>query len=138
MDSLPALWGMKKPDLVQELKSYGITTHPSWTVPELREMIKEQREARTTETKTIKGLSRMSLQDLKTEAAKTNMMLPPKATRGVLMKMLRDQTIAPGDTICPFGRYKGWAYTQIPPEYLDWSVEEVGRSSDPSEDLVRR
>ena len=64
-------------------------------------------------------------------------MLPEKATRGVLMKMLRDQANAPDDTICPFGRFKGWAYRQIPPDYLDWCVDETARSSSPSEDLVR-
>ena len=101
MDSLPALWGMKKRELTQELATYGINAHPSWTVPELREMIKEQREARAPEVKNIKGLSRMTLQDLKGEAVKSNMMLPEKATRGVLMKMLRDQANAPDDTICP-------------------------------------
>ena len=46
---------------------------------------------------------------------------------------------AAGPSQCP-GRHhlpKGWAYKQIPPEYLDWTVEEAARSSNPSEDLVR-
>ena len=99
MDSLPALWSMKRDQLQKELASYGIEPHPSWTVAELREMVREQRDARKNEVTVPKGLSRMSLEELKREAGKASLMLPPKATRGVLIKMLRDQAVAPGDTL---------------------------------------
>ena len=37
---------------------------------------------------------------------------------------VRDVEAAHNDTVLAFGRYKAWAYSQVPAQYLDWALNE--------------
>ncbi|CAE6959768.1 HSP90 [Symbiodinium sp. CCMP2592] len=128
---------MSKASMVEELKEYQITPHPSWGINEVREMLKEQRAARTGDVEAPKGLSKMTLDQLVAEAKRCNIMLPERPTKGVLAKMIRDHKVAPNDTIVGFGRYKGWAYAQLPGDYLEWVLTEWKTAESCSDDLAR-
>ena len=135
--SLPALWSLNKQGLTDELETYGITAHPDWTTNEIREIVKEQRAERNVDSGTVpKGLARMTLDQLKEEARKCNVVLPERPTKGALAKMIRDAHRAPNDTIVPFGKYRGWAYAQAPVPYLEWAAAEATQET-ASDDLKR-
>ena len=122
--SLPALWSLNKQGLTDELETYGITAHPDWA-------------ERNVDSGTVpKGLARMTLDQLKEEARKCNVVLPERPTKGALAKMIRDAHGAPNDTIVPFGKYRGWAYAQVPVPYLEWAAAEATQET-ASDDLKR-
>ena len=82
------------------------------------------------------GLSRMTLSQLVEEAKKGGAMIPERPTRGAMLQVVRDLVEVPaGHTICQCGRYRGWAFEQIPSEYLDWAVGKVAVSQNHSDDL---
>ncbi|CAE7462138.1 GIP [Symbiodinium sp. CCMP2456] len=120
-----------------ELQEYQITPHPSWGINEVREMLKEQRQARAGEQEAPKGLSKMTLEQLVNEARRCGIILPEKPTKGVLAKMIRDSKVAPNDTIVGFGRYRGWAYSQLPGDYLEWVLAEWKTAESCCDDLAR-
>lgn len=130
---------MKKGQLLAELAERGVTAHPSWTVPELRSILVEQRqlEKPAPEEDRMKGLTKMTLQQLVEEAKKDNLVLPAKPTRGLMMRLLRDSRNTPGCTVMPFGRYKGWMYSKVPEGYIQWAMKEVKGNPNAHEDLVR-
>ena len=76
---------MKKAQLLAELEETGVVAHSSWTVPELRSLLIEQRQAAAPpkEEDKLKGLSKMTLAQLTEEAKKENIPIPAKATRGL-------------------------------------------------------
>lgn len=70
MSVLPSPWKMKRDEMLQEPEGYGITAHPKWTVPELRQKVIEQREVRYPKQESkVSGFSKLTLAAL-TEKAK--------------------------------------------------------------------
>lgn len=130
---------MKKAQLIAELTERGITVHPSWTVPELRSILVEQRqlEKPSQEEDRMKGLTKMTLAQLIAEAEKGHIPMPAKPTRGLLMRLLRDSRTTPSNTVVPFGRYKGWMYHEVPMGYIQWAIKEIKQNPKAHEDLVR-
>ena len=63
--------------------------------------------------------------------------MPNKITRGVLMKLIRDCRATPAQTVLPFGKFRGWMYSEVPQQYMAWAVEEVKASLGADDDLVR-
>ncbi|CAE7629272.1 RE2, partial [Symbiodinium sp. KB8] len=82
------------------------------------------------------GISKMTLEELISEAQKQNITLPSKPTKGALMRMLRDSKATEADTVVLFGKYKTWYYRELPQGYLQWAVQET-RSGSSHPDLVR-
>ncbi|CAE7239737.1 GIP, partial [Symbiodinium necroappetens] len=130
-----AISAMKKPELLEELKRHGVPVHPKWTVPELRSVLGEER-AKKQGTTPQKGLSSMTLDELRTTAAELHIDYPKTANKGALMRMIRDTMQDVSERLMTFGRYKGYLYREVPPGYRRWAREEVARNTNASNDLV--
>ncbi|CAE7917780.1 RE2 [Symbiodinium sp. KB8] len=130
-----AISAMKKPELLEELKRHGVPVHPKWTVPELRSVLGEER-AKKQGTTPQKGLSSMTLDELRTTAEELRIDYPKTANKGALMRMIRDTTQDVSERLMTFGRYKGYLYREVPPGYRRWAREEVARNTNASNDLV--
>ena len=60
-----------------------------------------------------------------------------KLTRGLLMKLLRENAPPTGDEVVCFGMYKGYLYKEVNEKYLQWAMEEVAANPQHSLDLAR-
>ncbi|CAE7358519.1 RE1, partial [Symbiodinium microadriaticum] len=131
---------VKQDEILEELGSYNVLVHPRWTVPELRDILIEQRQThgvpKAAAPDPMKGISKMTLDELVAEAQKQHITLPPKPTKGALLRMLRDSKSTEADTVVPFGKYKTWYYRELPRGYLQWAVQET-KSGGSHPDLVR-
>lgn len=133
-------WKMLKAQLLEELKEKGVPAHSSWTVPELRQIVIETRQAdqpKVEENPALKGLSKASLAELIAKAKQLDISMPVKPTRGWLMKMIRDSASTPGETVVCFGKFKGWMFQEVPNQYLDWAIAETEANHNASDDLRR-
>ena len=112
---------MKKAQLLAELNERGVVVHTSWTVPELRQILIEQRDLEKPPSAVndkMKGLTSLKLQELVDLAEKEGISLPTKPTRGLMIKLIRDHRSTPSQTVVPFGRFKGYMYQEVPEPYL--------------------
>ena len=50
--------------------------------------------------------------------------IPPKATQGLLMRMLRYSMETTGESEVTFGQYKTYLYKEVPKDYLEWAITE--------------
>jgi uncharacterized protein (DUF3820 family) len=130
---------MNRPELIRELERLGVVVHPSWTVPELRATVVEQRNAikPPKEQDKLKGLSGMSLEQLTAKALEEGLAMPSKPTRGLLMRMLRGSLQQGSDNVMTFGKFKGWLYKDVPKEYMKWAMDETAANENASMDLIR-
>ena len=126
---------MRKNELMQELGEYDVLIHPNWTVPELRQLVIEQREARGVGKvleDPMRGITKLSVKELQERAKGQGILIPEKPTRGLLIKLLQDASSTPDETIMGFGKYKGWMFHEVPMGYRQWAREEVkGGNSHP-------
>ncbi|CAE7221929.1 GIP [Symbiodinium sp. CCMP2592] len=127
-----------KAELLAEAQARNLWVHQKWTVTELRSAIQEDRRNPSANhpANVTKGMGSMTLEDLKIRAMEMNYLLPQYATRGTIMRILRDQGGMGPDSILGFGRFKGKAYKDTPVSYRTWAVREVESNDNPSEDLV--
>eukprot|EP00913_Durusdinium_trenchii_P017481 g16427.t1 len=134
-------WKMKKAEILKELsETHQVPASSSWTVPELRTMLIESRQSLEPKAQAdpMKGITKYSLTESIEQAKAEGIPMPPKPTKGWLIKVLRESRSTPADTIVPFGKFKGWLYREVPRQYLAWAVDEVkakGESAHP--DLAR-
>ena len=138
MSVLKSPWKMLRAELREELEAYRVAVHPNWTVPELRQTVIEQRELQCpkAEANPSKGLTKMTLDELTVKATELGVKMPPKPTRGLLQKLIRDQVQPPGEQVMTFGKFKGWLYREVPEEYMDWAIREVKANANCSPDLA--
>ena len=131
-------WSMKREELVRELRELQVPVHPNWTVPELRATLIEQRPGQTPtrEQHALKGISKMSLEELKIKAVEADLEMPPKVTRGWLIKALRDNLQPEGDQVMTFGKYKSWMFKEVPFSYQEWAMKETEVNTNSSPELV--
>lgn len=134
---LASPWKMRREELVTELESYQVPVHPQWTVPEIRQSLIEQREIRFPKGKAnpATGLTKLKLEELLTRAADLQIEVPPKPTRGVLLKLIREAVQPPGDHVMTFGKYRSWLYQETPEDYMNWAVREVQANPNSGADL---
>ncbi|CAE7612538.1 RE1 [Symbiodinium sp. CCMP2592] len=127
----PAHCLRRKDEILEELGSYDVLVHPKWCVPELRDILIEQRQIhgipKANAADPMKGISKMTLEELTNEAQRQNLTLPTKPTKGALMRMLRDSKATEGDTIVRFGKYKTWYYKELPHGYLRWDPKDPAK-----------
>ena len=83
----------------------------------------------------IKGLGRMTLDELKAKCTEHSLRVPTKATRGLLIKMLRHASQPSGVQVMNFGKYKSWMYKEVPVDYLRWAVWESEANDTAGDDL---
>ncbi|CAE7948536.1 RE1 [Symbiodinium sp. KB8] len=126
-DGYPVLWA----------NSRGLAVNPKWTCPELRTVLTADSEYHK-ETKTIpKGLTSMTLAELRNEAEKLKIPLATKETRGSVMLKVRD-AVTPDSTVMAIGRFRGTCYVDIPENYAQWASDEEKENGDNmSPDLKR-
>lgn len=91
-------WEMRKGELLEELASQGVTGKEKWTVPELRSLCIEMRGP----TVKAMGLTKLTLEQLKEKCRQEGVAFPEKATRGVLMRLLRESKELDGDSPVTF------------------------------------
>lgn len=132
-------WSMKKPQLLDALEARNVVVHPSWTVPELRQILLEQmgKDKPAKAENALKGMSKMTLAELIKESEKLEISMPAKPTRGLLMKLIRDAKSTPHDTVVTFGKFRGWMYKELPPNYVKWSIQETEANEGSSDELRR-
>ncbi|CAE7854002.1 unnamed protein product, partial [Symbiodinium necroappetens] len=132
------IWEMTKVELLERARSLGCLVHPTWTVGEIRQVVSEKQRQLTGEDSVPKGLSSMTLAQLKTTCAELQVAMPSNPTKGQLLRLIRDHTQAPGNTVVPFGRHRGRLFSEVPESYLRWTIEETRRNGDnASPDLIR-
>ncbi|CAE7585010.1 GIP [Symbiodinium sp. CCMP2592] len=130
------LWELTKSELITEARARGLWFHESWTAVELRSLIQENRRAAPSKQSPLKGLSGLKVEDLKEKAMELGYKLPPHATRGTILRILRDQDGMCGESLMTFGRFSGKKFSETPTSYREWAVREVSSHDNPSEELV--
>ncbi|CAE7456103.1 RE1 [Symbiodinium sp. CCMP2592] len=133
------VWKMNKSQLMEECRRRGLAIGEKWTCPELRTVILADKEFETKNKGQAvpKGLSSMSLQELKDEAMKMELEVRTNDTKGSLMLRIRDAG-APSDTVMTIGRFRGTTFAQIPENYGDWASEEERRNGDNMHNDLKR
>ena len=120
------VWHMNKTQLLAKALNMGITTHPSWSVGELRQLIQEKKKAMGHTSDIPKGLGSMNKTQLLEQCRILGLEVPEKATNGLLTLMIRDScTKNKGDAVVTFGRHRGKLYKEVPRSYLEWAIQEV-------------
>ncbi|CAE7551345.1 GIP, partial [Symbiodinium necroappetens] len=132
------VWKMTKVQLLAEANARGLAVNPRWTCPELRTVLNADAEYHRTPGNPVpKGLSSMTLAELKSEAEKLGIPTSTKETRGSLMLKVRD-AVTPDTTVMAIGRFRGSSYADIPENYAQWaSDEEKANGDNMSPDLKR-
>ena len=74
----------------------------------------------------------MSLEQLKQRAMELNYHVPPFATRGTIMRILRDQGGMGPESVLGFGRFRGKMYKDTPIGYRTWALRARWRTNDQS------
>ena len=122
MSSKPVpAWKMTKTELQAECNRLGIPFHTQWTVPELKHILSEHREARPSPLP--KRLTSMTLAELRAEAEHIGIGFGPKETKGSITLRIRD-ALAPDQTLMTVGRHTGVPYEEVPENYGAWASEE--------------
>ena len=130
---------MNKLDILTELQEYDVPVHDSWTVPKLRSILIEQRKERglgKTHLDPMAGITKKTLDELMAEARAHNLDLPPKLTRGLLIRMLRGSKTSSDEMVVNFGWFKGFYSHEVPQSYQTWAIRET-KSGGSHPDLVR-
>eukprot|EP00439_Symbiodinium_sp_Y106_P027969 s1500_g3.t1 len=125
-----------KPELIAEARARNLWIHEKWTAPEIRSAIQEDRKNPGPDHPGNTGMSKLTLDQLKTMAMEKGYALPPFATRGTIMRILRNQGGMGPESILGFGRYKGKMFKDTPVGYRTWALKEIEENDNPSEDLV--
>ena len=125
-----------KSELITEARARNLWFHESWTTTELRSLIQEDRKSPSGSHPADAGMSKMTVQQLKERTMELGYHLPGYATKGTIMRILRDQQGMGPNTILGFGRFKGKTFQETPESYRAWAVKEVASHDNPSEDLV--
>ncbi|OLP74990.1 Copia protein [Symbiodinium microadriaticum] len=133
------IWQMNKVQLLAEATRLGITTHPSWSTGEVRQLVLDKRKESTEAGAVPKGLASMTKDQLMEERSKLGIVPPAGATKGHMQLLIRDTvTTGKGNSVVMFGRHSGKLFQEVPRAYLEWCVMEVkakGRDGC-SQDLV--
>ena len=131
---------MKKADMQAELRAAGLTVPDSWTVPELRELLKEQRGPKPENV--MSKLAAMSRADLMSECIRRRIEVPAKATRGWMLLKLRDEveekSQPDGNTIMSEGKHKGMLWSEMrtqKPKWVEWALKTVAENPECSPNL---
>ncbi|CAE7260843.1 GIP [Symbiodinium sp. CCMP2456] len=127
-----------KAELLAEARARNLWINEKWTAVELRSAIQEDRRNPSANhpANATKGMSAMTLDQLKARALELGYHVPPYGTRGTIMRILRDQGGMSSESILGFGRYAGKMFKETPLSYRTWALREVESNDNPSEDLV--
>ena len=126
---------MTKTELQAEMFRRGLTCNPK-----IRTILSEDNariKAEQGPSGTPKGMSSMTLMELRGEAEMLGIELGAKETRGSLMLKIRDTT-APETTVMTLGRFKGTAYKDVPENYAQWASREAEENGDNMHPDLRR
>ncbi|CAE7751606.1 RE1 [Symbiodinium sp. CCMP2592] len=118
------LWELTKAELVHEAQARNLWFHDSWTTTELRSLIQEDRRNVSQQQLPVAGLSKMNIEDLKAKATELGYKLPPAATRGTILRIVRDQNGMGPESLMTFGRFSGKKFIETPVSYREWAVRE--------------
>ena len=136
-----AISHMKKEELTEELTRTGHKVNPKWTVPELRELVREVRQTQQKGTSLdvgMKGISSMNKSDLVKECERRGIPMSMDKTRGYMILTIRDVLEGEntsGFTLMTFGKHRGMTFKETyedKPRWVDWAVEEVHKNSESS------
>ncbi|CAE7724502.1 GIP [Symbiodinium sp. CCMP2592] len=135
------LWEFTKDELLTEAQARGLWVNPRWTVPQIRDMIKDDLENEATTSSATSGelppgVSKMTLAQLITMAEDLNVKVPPGTTKGGVLRLIRDQAGGGQQLVMTFGRHRGCLFTETPLSYRRWAISEAASSKTASEDLV--
>ena len=134
------LWDFTKQELLNEAQARGLWVNPKWTVPEIRSIVQEDMNRGTPNPLDAKaqlpvGLSKMTVAEMQATAEGLGVEIPPRATKGTIMRLIRDNAGGGSQLVMSFGRYKGYLYSETPMGYRKWAMAEVASNPNRSEDL---
>ena len=78
----------------------------------------------------------MTIEQLKNKADEMGYKVPAHATRGTILRIIRDQGGMGPESLMTFGRFSGKKFSETPVSYREWAVREVSSNDNPSEQLV--
>ena len=134
-----SLAGLRRDQLVEELKKLGEEPHPRWTSVEIRSRIVEIRPPRG------KGLgvsSSSKKAEIQAACEQAGIMVTTNDTKGSMMRKLRakhDLNNSTGSTLVGFGKHAELTYREVRdhhPDYVRW-VQEVRADGGGSVQLQR-
>ncbi|CAE7219835.1 unnamed protein product, partial [Symbiodinium sp. KB8] len=85
----------------------------------------------------MKKINSLNLPELRAKAMELEAPLPAKASKGLILKLIRDSLSTPAKTLMTIGRWRGCEYREIPEDYGRWALAETTRSENSHPDLVR-
>lgn len=142
---LPAVSAMKRPELEEELMTYGVLVTKGQLVPELRVLLTETRtrkgitRARKSKEAMIPALSGLSKGQLQERAKASGVPdFDPTWTIGKLQSVIRETEMArlvpkPTDKL-KFGKHQGEMYYRVRRDnmtYCDWVLEQEAQNTNP-------
>ena len=130
---------MNKTELLAESVRAGLVVHKSWSIEELRAILREHRESnKELDGKTaMRGPAGMTLPQLKAKADIMDVKYPNAITKRNLLRLIRDSVNTPANELMTFGKYRGYEFQEVPASYGEWAVAEVNKSDNASADLIR-
>ena len=137
---------MTKAQLIAKCRELDLGFDVRWTVAELRESIKEAiADDRHEQAKrSIRGMHRMSKEELSLLCTKLDIAHSPQATRDalkvLLQRWLRTHTTPKPDDVMDIGKYAGISYSKIYerfPQYVEWAIAEHAADHEMSAELQR-
>eukprot|EP00439_Symbiodinium_sp_Y106_P084410 s160_g25.t1 len=130
------LWDLSKSELLDEAQARGLWVNPVWSVPEIRSIIQEDMNTWTpAQAASPPGISNMSLAALVSTAEDLGIRVPDGATKGSIMRLIRDGAGGGSQQVMTFGRYKSYLYSETPVGYRRWAIAEVMANENHSEEL---
>ena len=105
--------------------------HPSWTAPEIRSIIQEDKSndgPLNKEDQVPPSLSKMTVPQLQSALEDLGVDYPARANRGLLMRLLRDHGSGGASRVLSFGRFKGYMYKETPESYRNWAIRETDQN----------
>ncbi|CAE7207103.1 GIP [Symbiodinium sp. CCMP2592] len=121
-----ATWTMNKTQLLAECTRRSLAVDPKWTVTELRHVLagdSKHYHYRESPPEVPKSISKMTRDELVSEAEKLGIEVGTKDPKGAIMMRIRDHA-APDTTMMTIGRFRGESFVNIPDSYGDWASEE--------------
>ena len=128
--ALKSVWEMKSGELEAELTSYNVRINVRWTLGELRELIKQERESRglATGKGKEKALTRLSPEELRSRAESLGIQPQDgqRPTKAWYMLQIRDRTEEAEEVpIMTVGIYKNLKFHEVPQHYVEWARAEM-------------
>lgn len=132
--SKAALLSMNKAELLAELQELGRSKKDSWSVQDLRDLLKEERGQKEQETSVFNNIDKKTQDELLQLCLNMHLKVNEEMSKAELLVTLRSFVVneSTGQLIMSIGKHKGMTFKDIweeDPDYLLWAKKEVEKSN---------